>query len=278
MLTDGFFHADLHPGNVFVLRTGEIGLIDFGATGRLDPLAQSSIRQMLLAVNFRDASMLRQAVSEICEISSEVDVDALERALGRFMAVHIAPGKAVDAEALYDLLGLLVQFGIRVPADLSTFSRALVILDGTLSTLSPGFSLAEHAKNVATEWAAERFDIASLDELAKTEIVSLLPILRQLPRHADRIATQVERGELRGRVSLFSTEEDRDFVAKMINRVMLGVLGAALGGISVVLITLSDETTVASREFFQLFGYVGLLGSVVLMLRVVGAVIREGLS
>jgi ubiquinone biosynthesis protein len=62
MLVDGRFHADPHPGNVLVLEGGRLGLIDFGATGRLDPLQQASMRGMLVAVQRRDASLLRQAV------------------------------------------------------------------------------------------------------------------------------------------------------------------------------------------------------------------------
>jgi ubiquinone biosynthesis protein len=278
MLTDGLFHADLHPGNVFVLRDGDLGMIDFGATGRLDPLTQASLRQILLAVNVRDAGMLRQAVSEVCTIGQEVDLDALERALSRFMSIHISAGSSVDAAALHDLLGLLGRFGIRVPADLTTFSRALVILEGTLATLSPGFSLPDHAQQVASEWVSDRFNTESLGDLARNEVLGLVPILRQLPRHADRIATQVERGDLLVRVSMFSTPEDRNFVTKMVNRVMLGFLGAALGAISVVLISLSKPTLVTSQEFFEVFGYVGLLGSIVLILRVVASVVREGLS
>jgi ubiquinone biosynthesis protein len=55
MLVDGRFHADPHPGNVLVLADGRLGLIDFGATGRLDPLQQASMREMLVAVQQRDA-------------------------------------------------------------------------------------------------------------------------------------------------------------------------------------------------------------------------------
>ena len=54
MLVDGHFHADPHPGNVMVLRDGRIGLIDFGAAGRLDPMQQSSLRAMIVAVSRRD--------------------------------------------------------------------------------------------------------------------------------------------------------------------------------------------------------------------------------
>ena len=92
MMTDGFFHADLHPGNLMVLRDGTLGMIDFGATGRLDPLMQSSLQQMIMAVSIGDPALLRQAVSEITVIDVDVDPDALERALARFMATHTSAG------------------------------------------------------------------------------------------------------------------------------------------------------------------------------------------
>jgi len=276
MLTDGLFHADLHPGNVFVLTDGDIGLIDFGATGRIDPMTQGSLRQMMLGVSLRDAGLVRQAVSEVCTIGPDVDLDALERGLSRFMATHVRPGAAVDVGALHGLVDLLTRFGIMVPSDLTTFSRALVILEGTLGTMCPGFSLPDHATQVASEFAAEQFRADNVGELAKHELVTLLPVLRQLPRHADRIATQVEKGELLARVSLFSTAEDTGFISRMVNRVMLGFLGAALGVISVVLLSLARDTTIAPPAFFELFGFVGLLGSVVLIFRVVAAIIRDG--
>jgi predicted unusual protein kinase regulating ubiquinone biosynthesis (AarF/ABC1/UbiB family) len=94
MLVDGRFHADPHPGNVLVLADGRLGLIDFGAAGRLDPLQQASMREMLVAVQQRDAGLLRSAVLEVATLRRHFDDDQLERALARFMARHLAAGAA----------------------------------------------------------------------------------------------------------------------------------------------------------------------------------------
>ena len=279
MMTDGFFHADLHPGNVMVLEGGVIGMIDFGATGRLDPLMQASLRQMLVATSLRDAAMLRQAVGEVAEIGADVDADALERALAKFMAVHVAPGSSIGAAAVHDLMQMLTQFGIRVPAELTTFSRALVILEGTLATMSPGYKLSEHAQDIAEEWAAEKFAPGSIEDMLKNELVTLLPTLHQLPRHADRIADMVERGTLTTRVSLFSTPADTDFITKMVNRFTLAFVGAVLGVISAMLLATSQGPTLADgTQLLHIFGSIGLASGVVLMLRVVAAVIRDGFN
>lgn len=99
MLVDGRFHTDPHPGNVLVLEDGRLGLIDFGATGRLDPLQQASMREMLVAVQQRDAGLLRSAVLEVASLRRHFDDDQLERALARFMARHLAAGAAPRSPA-----------------------------------------------------------------------------------------------------------------------------------------------------------------------------------
>lgn len=279
MMSDGFFHADLHPGNVLVLDDGTIGMIDFGATGRLDPLMQSSLQQMLVATSLRDAALLRQAVSEVSEIGADVDPDALERALARFMSVHVAPGSSIGAAAVHDLMQMLSTFGIRVPAELTTFSRALVILEGTLATMCPGYQLSEHAQHIAGEWAAEKFSPGSIDELVKAELIAQLPTLRQLPRHADRIADMMERGTLSTRVSLFSARADVDFVTKMVNRFTLAFLGSVLGVISAILLVTDRGPILADgTQLLHIIGAIGLAGGAVLMLRVVAAIVRDGLN
>lgn len=281
MMVDGWFHADLHPGNVLVLSADELGIIDFGACGRLDTLQQASLRQMLIATSLRDPVMLRQAVADVCEIPRRVDDEALERALARFLAVNVTAGEGVGANAIADLLAMLTTFGIRVPVEFTTFGRALVQLDGTLRTLSPGYSFTDAAQGLAEEWVAAKRASSpqELEQAARREVLSLLPTLRALPTRADRVLRQVERGELAGRVSLFSSEEDTRFVSKVVNRGVLAFIGGMLGLISAVLLTTSGGPTFAGEvSLVEFVGYLGLFGSAVLMLRVVAAVVREGLN
>jgi ubiquinone biosynthesis protein len=111
MLVDGRFHADPHPGNVLVLQSGRLGLIDFGATGRLDALQQASMREMLVAVQQRDAGLLRQAVLEVATLRRRFDDEQLERALARFMAKHLGASAAPSAAMFNDLLQLFSPSG-----------------------------------------------------------------------------------------------------------------------------------------------------------------------
>jgi ubiquinone biosynthesis protein len=283
MMTDGWFHADLHPGNVLVLADGSVGIIDFGACGRLDPLQQASLRQMLIATALQDAALLRQAVSEACELPRGVEDESLERALARFLSRNVRPGQTVDAHAVADLMEMLTTFGIAVPVEFTTFGRALVVLEGTLRTIAPGYRFADAAQKLAGEWVAaaspDEPGDQDLNALAQQELIALLPTLRDLPRRSDRVLRMLERGDVSMRVSLFANAEDTTFVSKMVNRAVLAFIGAVLGVVAVMLVvSTGGPAFVADVTLLNFFGYLGLFGSVVLMLRVVAAVVREGLN
>jgi len=279
LLVDGRFHADPHPGNVLVLEGGRLGLIDFGATGRLDALQQSSMREMLVAVQQRDAGLLRQAVLEVATLRRRFDDEQLERALARFMGRHLGAGAAPSAAMFNDLLQLFFAFGITLPPEFSTFFRALVTLEGTLTTLSPGYLVIEAAEQVAAEWARARLVPSSLEELARKELVSLAVLLRRTPRHVERIATLIERGDLAARMSLLADEHDVRTITRLWNRAVLALVGGAVGVLSVMLLgTQGGPPFTGDTSLFQFFGYFGLFCGTVLILRVIVAVLRDGLN
>ena len=279
MLVEGRFHADPHPGNVLVLEGGRLGLIDFGATGRLDALQQASMREMLVAVQQRDAGLLREAVLEVATLRRDFDDEQLERALARFMGRHLAAGAAPSAAMFNDLLQLFFAFGITLPPEFSTFFRALVTLEGTLTTLSPGYLVIEAAEQIATQWARARLAPASLEELARKELGSIALLLRRAPRRLDRIASIVQRGDLRARVRLFADEQDVRTVTRLLNRVVLAGLGGVVGLLSVMLLgTQGGPPFTGDTSLFQFFGYFGLFCATVLILRVIVAILRDGLN
>ena len=77
MLQDGVFHADPHPGNVMLLTDGQLALIDFGAAGRLDPVQQTALRDLMAGVSRRDADAVVQAVLQVATLRRGVDVERL---------------------------------------------------------------------------------------------------------------------------------------------------------------------------------------------------------
>jgi ubiquinone biosynthesis protein len=271
----GFFHADPHPGNVFVLSDGTLGLIDFGAVGRLDPIQQAAIVDILVALARRDVGLLRDGVERVADVTGGRSPDELERALARLMAEHVRPGGTVDPDVMQELIVVLADFGMRLPTDVVLLSRALVTLDGTLRVLSPGRSLMSSALQML-ERPADAAPAVDPQQLVRDELLSMLPHLRRLPERVDRILTLTGRGELR--VRTVTDEDGRRILRTLVNRALLGGIGAAVLAVSAVLLVASDAGPVVSEGtgLFEVFGYGGLLAGAVLVLRVVAAVARDG--
>jgi ubiquinone biosynthesis protein len=270
------FHADPHPGNVWLLDDGRLGLLDFGSTGRLDALEQASVADMLIAIRRRDPAQLRDAVLEIATVRQPVDERGLERALARFMSRHLGPGAVPTAAMLTELLRIFLALGIAMPPSTSLLFRTLVTLEGTLSTLCPGYPLVQASEDFAAELVQERMAPATWQQAAQDELAGVMPLLRRAPRHLDHIATIIERGETRARVSLFTDEHDVRVVTHLVNRVVLAVLGGVVGLISVALLAVPGGPEVTgSTSLFDVFGYMGLFLATVLLLRTLTTVMRD---
>lgn len=281
VVLEGTFHADPHPGNVLVLRDGQLALIDFGSVGRLDPLQQAALRRLLLAVARRNPAELHDALLDLAQAArpAAAGEDRLEPALAQFLAQHLGPGTVPDAAMFTTLFRLLADSGLVFPPVIAAVFRAMITLEGTLARLAPGFQIIEETQTIAASWLGEVLSPASLRDAATDQALGLLPVLRRLPRRLDRITTSLERGTLTTSVRLLADHRDRQFVATMAGRAVLAFLGAAFGIISVMLIGVRGGPLLTpaaagtgGTSLFHAFGYAGLFFSLVLILRVIIAI------
>ena len=268
----GFFHADPHPGNVFIQSDGTLGLIDFGAVGRLDPIEQQALVDILAGLVARDVGLLRDGIERVAEMSGQVSAERLERAIARLMTENLRPTGTVEPKALEQLVPMLAEFGIRLPGDIVLLSRTLVTLDGTLGVISPGLSVASAAidRETPTELAPD------WETMIRDELVAMLPRLRRLPDRIDRITTLAARGDLRTRSVV--DEDGSRILRTLVNRALLAAIGAAflLGGTLLLVAAEEGPAVSGGTGLFEILGYGSLLAGSVLLLRVVGAVARDG--
>jgi len=274
ILVEGTFHADPHPGNVLLLSSGQLALIDFGSVGRLDIRQQAALRRLFTAVTQRDPAELYEAVTELAAAPVR-DGEVLEQTLTAFMTQHLGPGMTADAAMIRDLMAVLAQAGAGFPPVIGGVFRALITLDGTLKTLAPDFDMAAESQSVARQLAGDQFAPESLRAAAERELLTLLPMLRKLPRRADRISASLAQGRLTTNLRLFSDPRDVSVITTLVNRAVLGLLGSALGLMSVILLQGRGSPGLTKGiTTLQLFGYIGLFLSVTLILRVVIDILR----
>jgi ubiquinone biosynthesis protein len=275
ILVDGVFHADPHPGNVLVLTDGRLGLLDFGLVGRLDASVRGALQRLLLAMDRGDPLAASDALLEVVSRPEEIDQQHLERALGRFMARHLARGMTVRVQMFTDLFGIVSEHGLSIPPELAAVFRALATLEGTLDQLAPELNLVDQTRSIAGRYLAGQFGPAAARQAIIDDFTTLLPMLRRLPRRVERIASAAEHGRLSVQVRLFADERDRRTITVLLQQVLLTILAATAGVMGVLLLGTGGGPRVTTTVgLYQLFGYNLLVVCVVLALRVLVLIFR----
>jgi ubiquinone biosynthesis protein len=133
MLSGEPFHADPHPGNVFLRPDGRLELIDFGAVGRLDPYERAAFLDLLRGVQGEDPTLIREGLLRIGTPGGPIDEEALDRELARLLSRGIRADGRINAGMFEDLLFVLRDFRIVLPSSTTTLLRTFVTLLGTTS-------------------------------------------------------------------------------------------------------------------------------------------------
>jgi ubiquinone biosynthesis protein len=275
IIDDGVFHADLHPGNIMLRADGEIVLLDFGSVGRLDSELRGQIGDVLLAFYRGDAGAFTDALLGFVELPDDIDEIALRRQIGVFVATRLGPGSSLDVTVFTEMVRMLSDNRIAVPSELGLAFRAVATLEGTLRVLSPDFDILTRAGGYAAERVAAGLAPKAIFTSINDEILSVLPIVRRLPARIDRLTGALAEGRLSVNVRLFADRRDRALIRELVNMVVVTVLAAAFG-IMAAMLLISDAgpQVTPTLSLFQIFGYLLVLLSGVLALRVFFDVFR----
>ena len=139
----GFFHADPHPGNVFVEREGRIAFVDFGMVGTVDGATRRGLGEILLALVAGDATKMADGLLRLGIACEDIDRPLLERDLGQFLErysglplaeLHVAP-------LLGDLMSVVRAHRLRLPSDLALLLKTVMMSEGVAANVHPGFQL-----------------------------------------------------------------------------------------------------------------------------------------
>ena len=198
------------------------------------------------------------------------------RALGQFMALHLAGGAAPTADMFTDLFRLVSRFELAIPPEVAAVFRALATLEGTLTQLAPGFDITAEARQYATARMTRQLSPEAVQKTAADKLIALLPVLRRLPRRFDRITNAMEQGRLGLNVRLFADERDRRGVTGLTHQFLLTFLGAVSGIVATLLLGTRGGPKVAPTiSLFQVIGYNLLIVASILVLRVLFAIFRN---
>ncbi|MBW2594926.1 MAG: 2-polyprenylphenol 6-hydroxylase [Deltaproteobacteria bacterium] len=195
----GFFHADPHPGNVFIMPDNVICYLDFGMMGRVDRYARENFADIVYGYVRRDESKIADAILKVVEWDREPDRRVLERDISDFVESYLyKPLKELHIGDIFQkLLELITTHGLRLPPDIFLMIKAMAQVEGLGLVLDPDFDM--------TRRAAPFIKRIKLERLSPKRVVGdflesggdLVQLLKDIPEELRTILKQLRQGKTR---------------------------------------------------------------------------------
>jgi predicted unusual protein kinase regulating ubiquinone biosynthesis (AarF/ABC1/UbiB family) len=230
VLIDGFFHADPHPGNIFLTDDGRVALLDLGMTGRVNSNMQENLLQLLLAISEGNGDETVKIVLRISETAHDFDEAEFTRKATAFVSEqkdqtlnHQDVGKA-----LMDVARTAAETGLYVPTELTLLGKTLLQLEGVGKILCPNFNPnASVRRNVAEIMTTRMRKAATPGHLLGT-FLEMKDFVGGLPGRVNKILDAVGNSELEVNVKTPDARHLLNGFEKIANRVTTGIILAAL--------------------------------------------------
>lgn len=247
---DGFFHADPHPGNLFVTpldgtdengdRDWKLTFIDFGMVGRVPENLRVGLREAVIAIGLQDGARLVQSFKTLDVLLPSADLKLIEMAsmqvFDRFGGLSMGDLRSIDHSEMMSFglqfRDLMLNLPFQLPENLLLLGRSVAILSGMCTGLDPQFNVWTEIAPYATklmgdegEGAADGFGGAAFQTII-AEGGKLLTTLGGLPARTDRVLTTLERGDLNVQTPLLNMRVKR--VERAIGKATGAMVFAAL--------------------------------------------------
>ncbi len=271
----GFFHADPHPGNIFVLPDNVICLLDFGMTGSVERQIREDFVDLIDSVIQQDEKKATQVLLKLTYWDDEPDIRVLEKDVADFMGQHLyKPLKDIElGKLLNHLLDLVSRYRLMIPPDLFLMMKVLTTIEGVALMLDPGFDMIAQTAPFIERVKLARFypgriagDIIKLGS-------ELLQFVQQFPKDLLEITRLIRQQKIffkmehKGLEAMLSTHD------QISNRISFSIIIAALI-IGSALIVISETPPLFYG--ISLIGIILFLAAAVMGIWLLVAILRKG--
>jgi predicted unusual protein kinase regulating ubiquinone biosynthesis (AarF/ABC1/UbiB family) len=251
-LVDGLFHADPHPGNVFLTDDDQIALLDLGMVGRVTRTFQDNLLRLLLAISEGRGEMAAQAAMRMGEAKEGFDRSSFERRITDLVSEHgdAVLSRADAGKVTLEITKISADCWFRLPAEFTMFAKALLNLDRVVYALDQNFDPNVVIRDRANEILQRNIIKSVAPNNLLSGVVDLKEFVEKLPNRVNRILDSAGNNELRFKVDAIDEKVVMEGLQKVANRITLGLVVAAL--IVGAAMLMRVETS------FRIFGYPGL--------------------
>jgi len=279
VLEDGFFHADPHPGNMFVMADGRIGLVDFGIIGRLTEENMEVIADTFLALVKKDFDGLVRQYINMGFVTEDVDLDKFRHDFKNDLIELIEPlyGKTISQISLSDYIDrvthLAIKHKLKFPADFILMNKALLTIEGLGMELDPGFDFIEVARPYAARLVKKKYSPKRYSHRIRRDLMDISDFVSSLPRQMRIIIRKIIKDDIHVGLEVKGMDRFIREFDRSTNRISFSLIIAAIIVGSSVIIHSDKGRMMLGYPFLGLVGY---LLAAFLGLWLVWGIIRSG--
>jgi predicted unusual protein kinase regulating ubiquinone biosynthesis (AarF/ABC1/UbiB family) len=252
ILVDGFFHADPHPGNVFLTDDDRLALLDLGMVARTTPGQQEKLIKLLLAISEGRAEDAASISLQIGEKREGFDEKEFRRRAGDIVIQH--HGKSLEqievGTLLLEVTRISGECGLGLPPELTMLGKTLLNLDQVSRTLDPDFDPNGAIRRNAGEIMQRRLIKSATPANIISSLLETKDFLERLPSRVNRILDRVAENEIELKVDAIDETRLMEGLQKIANRITMGLVLAALIVGAAMLMSVPTD--------FRIMGYPGL--------------------
>ncbi|HEX3187174.1 MAG TPA: AarF/UbiB family protein [Pyrinomonadaceae bacterium] len=251
-LVDGIFHADPHPGNVFVTDDDRIALLDLGMVGRVTRTFQDNLLRLLLAISEGRGDVASEAAIKMGEPKENFDRRSFERRITDLVAENsdAVLSKLNAGKVTLEITRISADCWFRLPAEFTMIAKALLNLDRVVYTLDSSFDPNAIIRERANEILQRNIARSMAPSNLLAGVVDLKEFAETFPRRVNKILDAIGNNDVRIGVDAIDEKVIVEGLQKVANRITLGLVVASL--IVGAALLMRVETT------FRIFGYPGL--------------------
>ena len=252
VLVDGLFHADPHPGNVFLTECGDIALLDLGMVGHTTPGMQANLLKLLMAVSEGKGEEAADLVIQIGEKTENFDSAEVTRRIGQLVAIRQNQGlqQINVGMSLLEVSRSAAENGLFVPSELTLLGKTLLQLDEVGKILDPDFDPNASIRRNVGELLSQRMTKDASQGSILSSLLEMKEFIGGLPTRLNRILDAITNQELEVKVRAVDAKLVMEGFQKIANRITTGIILASL------ILGACQLMKVETR--FRLFGYPGL--------------------
>jgi ubiquinone biosynthesis protein len=229
VLEDGFFHADPHPGNFFVMDEAVIGAMDFGMVGHLDQRDRENLVRLYIVSTQLDTEAIVEQLIRMGAASRDVDRLGLQRDIGRLLnRYHDLPLKEIRArEVIEEVMPIAFRHHLRLPSRFWLLGKTLVMMEGVGLQLDPDFDIFAVSQPYVRKFLWQMVSPRTWGRRLLKSSGDWGELLADLPRRVPHLIDQLEEGDLQFTLRLREIENLVVRLDRVGNRLSISVLLAA---------------------------------------------------